>query len=142
MSRKRKLSPDTDPLALLRSLDAERRAEALERLCGDEREAIDRAWEGWAHDGQLAPPGDWATWVIKAGRGFGKTLAGAQWLVSLIMAHADREESLSIALVGATLVYSDMSGFSALNLAFALLVAWFMWAAAGAALRSLEGGTR
>lgn len=26
---------------------------------------------------QLAPGGDWSIWVILAGRGFGKTLAGA-----------------------------------------------------------------
>jgi hypothetical protein len=40
-----------------------------------------------------------------------------------------------------TLVQSDFSGTWAINLAFVILVAWIMWQAATAALRSLEMGT-
>ncbi|MES2445247.1 MAG: terminase family protein, partial [Pseudomonadota bacterium] len=69
-----------------------------------ERDALDRDWPGWAHDGQPAPHGDWSVWVLMAGRGFGKTLAGAQWITSLIAADAARgAQPLRIALVGATL---------------------------------------
>lgn len=32
-----------------------------------------------ARPAQLAPDGDWLTWLILAGRGFGKTRAGAEW---------------------------------------------------------------
>jgi phage terminase large subunit-like protein len=64
-----------------------------------ERLSLDRDWKSWAHDGQHWPEGAWRTWVIKAGRGFGKTLAGAHWVTAAI---ATREK-LSIALVGATL---------------------------------------
>lgn len=35
-------------------------------------------WELWARDKQLLPDGDWDTWLIKAGRGFGKTRTGAE----------------------------------------------------------------
>jgi phage terminase large subunit-like protein len=36
-------------------------------------------WAGlWARDSQLLPPGDWNTWLILAGRGFGKTRTGAE----------------------------------------------------------------
>lgn len=37
-------------------------------------------WEGlWARDSQLLPPGDdWNTWLILAGRGYGKTRTGAE----------------------------------------------------------------
>ncbi len=39
----------------------------------------------WAHRGQLAPEGDhWRTWVMMAGRGFGKTRAGAEWVMGLV----------------------------------------------------------
>lgn len=31
-------------------------------------------------DDQLAPVGDWSTWLVLAGRGFGKTEAGARWI--------------------------------------------------------------
>lgn len=35
-------------------------------------------WHAWARPAQLAPEGDWSTWVILAGRGFGKTRTGAE----------------------------------------------------------------
>ncbi len=35
---------------------------------------------------QLPPPGDWAIWAILAGRGFGKTRAGAEWIHALAAA--------------------------------------------------------
>ncbi len=40
---------------------------------------IRTAWEFRARPKQLAPPGDWMFWFIMAGRGFGKTLSGAEW---------------------------------------------------------------
>jgi phage terminase large subunit-like protein len=93
------LPSDLDIARYLGSLDPKWRSEAVELLGPQEREALDREWAEWAHAGQLAPPGEWEAWVIKAGRGFGKTLAGAQWITSLVAG----EEPLFIALVGATL---------------------------------------
>ena len=53
--------------------------EILIRSLGlDEALAAQGDWPSWAHDGQVAPQDGWRTWVIMAGRGFGKTLAGAQ----------------------------------------------------------------
>ncbi len=40
-------------------------------------------WHAWAHDGQLPPAGDWPTWLMVTGRGFGKTRAGAEWVSEL-----------------------------------------------------------
>lgn len=38
------------------------------------------SWKFWARPEQLEPSGkDWNTWLIMAGRGFGKTRAGAEW---------------------------------------------------------------
>ena len=37
-------------------------------------------WEATRRDKQTPPDGDWTEWGILAGRGFGKTLTGAQWL--------------------------------------------------------------
>lgn len=56
------------------------------------------AWPYWADKRQLPPPGDWRIWLMMAGRGFGKTRAGAEWIRSL----AESDGSLRIALVGAT----------------------------------------
>lgn len=33
-----------------------------------------------AREKQIAPTGDWLTWGVRAGRGFGKTLTGANWM--------------------------------------------------------------
>ena len=104
MKRARRLAPDTDIVAFLASLPPDQRARALARLGEPEREALDRAWESWAHHGQLPPPtaadgADWSTWVIMAGRGFGKTLAGAQWVTARIA----QGKPIGIALVGATI---------------------------------------
>ncbi|HEY0130042.1 MAG TPA: terminase family protein [Allosphingosinicella sp.] len=52
-------------------------------------------WHGRARPGQRAPEGDWRIWMIMGGRGYGKTLAGAQWVHQL----AERP-GLRIALVG------------------------------------------
>ena len=56
-------------------------------------------WEIWARDEQLPPPGDWRVWLISAGRGFGKTRAGAEWVRNL----ARHDATARIALVGASL---------------------------------------
>jgi phage terminase large subunit-like protein len=55
-------------------------------------------WERWARPEQLAPAGDWTTWLIMGGRGSGKTRAGAEWVRQL--AH-DRVSP--IAIVGETM---------------------------------------
>ncbi len=60
-------------------------------------------WEGWARDEQLPPQGElsdaWRTWLICAGRGFGKTRAGAEWVRDV----ARNDGAARIALVGASL---------------------------------------
>jgi phage terminase large subunit-like protein len=47
--------------------------------------ALDYEWWWQAHGGQAEPPkfpdgSDWRIWAIVAGRGFGKTRAGAEWV--------------------------------------------------------------
>ncbi|MEW4449678.1 terminase family protein [Qipengyuania sp. JC766] len=56
-------------------------------------------WEGWARDAQLPPAEAWRTWLICAGRGFGKTRAGAEWVRDV----ARNDPAARIALVGASL---------------------------------------
>ena len=102
--RPRALPPDTDLLDFLLTLPPEAREEWVRRLGFTEAEAFDRDWPTWAHDGQLVSPkspdgSDWSTCVVMGGRGFGKTRAGSEWIVSLIRDRA----APHIALVGATL---------------------------------------
>ena len=54
-------------------------------------------WRRTARPDQLAPPGDWTIWAILAGRGWGKTRTGAEWVIAQVRAGKKR-----IALVGGT----------------------------------------
>lgn len=37
-------------------------------------------WRFFARNNQIAPTGNWQTWLVLAGRGFGKTRTGAEWV--------------------------------------------------------------
>jgi phage terminase large subunit-like protein len=52
----------------------------LSSLSDQECEALAYDWATWARPNQLAPAGDWRTWLLLAGRGFGKTRTGAEWV--------------------------------------------------------------
>ena len=56
------------------------RREILDDLSDTEAAALEYDWRFWARPNQLAPGGVWSTWLALAGRGFGKTEAGAQWV--------------------------------------------------------------
>ena len=45
-----------------------------------EKQRFPRRWHYWGRDGQRPPLGDWRLWVLCAGRGFGKTRTGAEWV--------------------------------------------------------------
>lgn len=49
-------------------------------LTDEEAEALLWDWRAWARPNQLAPDGDWLTWLVLAGRGFGKTRCGAEFV--------------------------------------------------------------
>lgn len=69
------------------------------KLDQTERNGFDYFWEFAARDEQLPPPGNWRIWMIMAGRGFGKTRAGAEWVRMIADTHPDAR----IALVSASL---------------------------------------
>lgn len=58
------------------------RLKFLESLTSDEATALYYDWSFWARPEQLPPPGDWHVWLVLAGRGFGKTRTGAEWISS------------------------------------------------------------
>lgn len=64
-----------------------------------ERNSFEYLWEYQARQKQLPPPGDWRIWMIMAGRGFGKTRAGAEWVRMI----ADSHPEARIALVSSSL---------------------------------------
>jgi phage terminase large subunit-like protein len=70
----------------------------LESLTKEERARLEFLWPFWAREKQLSPPGPWRTWLICAGRAFGKTRSGAEW----IRAQVENGRCGRIALVAAT----------------------------------------
>ncbi len=80
------------------ALPAAERLNRLRRLTRAQAELLRYKWDLWSRAEQRPPPGDWTTWLIMAGRGFGKTRAGAEWVRA-----AARDPDARIALVGASL---------------------------------------
>ena len=71
----------------------------LADLPDDDLQALLYDWRGaWARSKQVAPPGDWRTWLVLAGRGFGKTRLGVEWVREV----AEQNPGWRIALVGRT----------------------------------------
>lgn len=82
-----------EELALLSAQDLK---EALE---GVNPEDLIHDWRSWGRPEQFAPTwkkAPWNVWLICAGRGFGKTRAGAEWVRDMAMKHP----GCRIALVG------------------------------------------
>ena len=64
----------------LRELPDAEVAAALKQLGPEKTEELQHSWEFWARPEQLEPKGNWNVWVALAGRGWGKTRAGAEWV--------------------------------------------------------------
>lgn len=79
------------------SMPPEERAAWLGSMSAEAADALLRDWRFWARPAQIAPDGDWTAWLILAGRGFGKTRAGAEWVLDRIAAGSSR-----VALVART----------------------------------------
>jgi phage terminase large subunit-like protein len=70
----------------------------INAVLGNADVAATLAWSGSLRAAQMPPAGDWTIWAILAGRGFGKTRAGAEWVHALAATPGRR-----IALVGPSL---------------------------------------
>lgn len=81
----------------LASLPIAERERIVRSLTPEEALDLIYSWRVWARPEQIAPDGDWDVWLINAGRGFGKTRSGAEWV------HEQIDDGvMRIALVGRT----------------------------------------
>ncbi len=92
-----------DTARRLRDLSEELRLEVLAGLSPEQIDALPYVWELWARPDQLPPPPPagfptWRTWLILAGRGWGKTKTGAEWVRS----EAESGRRRQIAIIGPT----------------------------------------
>jgi len=78
-------------------LSEQERANLLNSLTDEEAEDLLYDWSVWARPHQLPPPGEWLTWMILTGRGWGKTRTGAEWVTDQA-----KKGAKHIALIGQT----------------------------------------
>ena len=91
--------PNASPAEILARLDLEVQREVFRHMTKQEMVEFPYAWrKWWARPSQLAPPGEWSNWLVMAGRFFGKTRCGAEW----IRERVDAGKARYIAIVGAT----------------------------------------
>lgn len=94
------MSDPHDSLIQDKSKDGEKvRRIVTQGLTQTERNDYAYVWPYTARKQQLAPAGDWRIWMIMAGRGFGKTRSGAEWVRMV----ADENPQARIALVSSSL---------------------------------------
>ena len=86
------------PAEILSLLPKHAREKFLDNLSDDALRLLPYSWDFLARPTQKAPPGDWRIWLIMAGRGWGKTRCGAEW----IREQVESGKARRIALVGRT----------------------------------------
>lgn len=82
----------------LATLSPKARASFVASLSEAEIGALEHLWRAWARPAQLAPEWDWDTWLVKSGRGFGKTRLGAEW----VHEEVDKRGAVYVALIAET----------------------------------------
>jgi hypothetical protein len=86
--------------AILHAATAEQQRRVINGMSAEDLAHYDADFENWAHANQLPPNGEgWRVWLMMAGRGFGKTRAGAEWIYRLASGRA----GVQVALVGASI---------------------------------------
>lgn len=83
---------------LFASWSKKRKYEYIKRCSKERAFRLKYTWAAWARDNQIAPVGNWSTWCILSGRGWGKTRTGAEWVIE----KAQMYPGCHIALIGRT----------------------------------------
>lgn len=83
---------------LKQQVPPEKLIELFTSLTDEEAILLQYQWSFWARPQQLpptlSPETSWLTWLILAGRGFGKTRSGAEWVRDLVEHHKYRRIAL------------------------------------------------
>lgn len=88
----------------LRQLPPDQITAIVQSLPPKSIEVLQYDWPLFARDKQLAPEGNWRTWVPLAGRGWGKTRCGAEWIRSKVEGRTPlaKGKARQVALIGET----------------------------------------
>lgn len=75
------------PAQILAGLSPEEREALLAEMSPEVLARLRYDWDFWARPNQLPPEGDWTTWLVLSGRGFGKSRMGAEWVRRIAKEH-------------------------------------------------------
>ena len=95
---RRAVSDDRSLFERVARLDSEARERLVESFTPEQRLGLLYSWSCWRRPKQATPDGDWRFWLILAGRGFGKTRTGAEF----VREQVESGRAGRVALVGAT----------------------------------------
>lgn len=85
------------------ALPPEAMTEIASLLTDAEIEALEREWGFWSRPEQVQPLGVWWLWVVLAGRGFGKTRTGAEFVLDRAVEYHERKvRKHRVGLIGRT----------------------------------------
>lgn len=82
----------------LTEMPYEEREKVIAQFTGEDAQSFLHSWSVYRRPSQATPLGDWRVWLILAGRGWGKTRTGAEF----IREQVDKHLAKHIALVGPT----------------------------------------
>ena len=71
---------DLSPAQRLASLPLKVRQTVIEGFSDEQKRHLMYDWHTWARPSQIAPNWEWRVWLLLAGRGFGKTRCGAEFI--------------------------------------------------------------
>lgn len=98
------MSKNSSPAEILSQRPKSEREAFIASLSEHDRKTLLTSWRQFlARKNQIAPSTDWDIWLMMAGRGFGKTRAGSEWVKEQVETCMEVEgEPIRIALVNET----------------------------------------
>jgi phage terminase large subunit-like protein len=85
---------DEPAIACVASLPPDERELRLAALGAQGAFELCYTWRAWARPSQLPPAGAWRVWLLLAGRGFGKTRSGAEFVREQVASGAAKRVAL------------------------------------------------
>ncbi len=87
---------------IVAELEPDERREVLQKLTPAQQSKLRFDWNFWGRPKQQEPTVPYFCWLLLAGRGFGKTHTGAQWIKRRVHAARDAGKPVRLALVAET----------------------------------------
>lgn len=98
----KELTPQQSRAEIFAELPDKERQSFLDSLSEEDKYQLSYDWSFWARPKQIMPDGDWRYWLVLAGRGWGKSMTGANTIACEVEKARKSGKHLVIGLVGST----------------------------------------